>query len=113
MLLEKTIHDPVTGRCLNHGTWNYKPPTSRDIPIDFRVKFVENKPNMIGFLGCKAVGEPPLNLSSSIWFALKHAISSAREDRGVKGYFKFDLPATIDNIQQACLIDPLEFKLKE
>jgi xanthine dehydrogenase/oxidase len=111
ILLEKSIYDPTSGKCLNSGTWEYKPPTSRDIPIDFRVKMIENKPNPVGILGSKSAGEPPLILCSSIWMAIKHAIASAREDRGVKGYFQLDLPATLDQIQKACLVDPFEFKL--
>jgi xanthine dehydrogenase/oxidase len=84
---------------------------SRDIPVDFRVKMIENKPNPVGILGSKSAGEPPLVLCSSVWMALKHAIASAREDRGVQGYFQLDLPATVDEIQKASLVEPLEFKL--
>lgn len=109
--LEKSIYDPKTGKCLNHGTWDYKPPQVKDIPVDFRVKFVENKPNPVGVLGSKSAGEPPLFLSNSILFAIKHAIASAREDRGHTGHFKFDIPASVDAIQQACLVDPSEFSI--
>ena len=111
VLLEKTILDPVTGKCLNNGTWEYKPPTTTDIPVDFRVKFVQNKPNPVGVLGSKAIGEPPLVLCTSIMFALRDAISSARKDQGVTGHFRLDLPAMVDDIQEACLVKPLDFKL--
>lgn len=109
MLLEKAIYDPETGKCLNNGTWEYKPPMPKDVPMDFRVKFVENKPNPMGVLGSKAVGEPPLILSNSILFAIRHAISSARQDKGVTGHFRLDLPASVDKIQQACLVESNEF----
>lgn len=110
MLMEKTVYDPETGRCLNNGTWDYKPPLVKDIPVDFRITFLENKPNEVGVLGSKAVGEPPLLLSSSILFALREAINSAREDKGVRGHFKLDLPATPETVQQACLVDSSLFK---
>jgi xanthine dehydrogenase/oxidase len=111
-LLEKTIYDPDTGVCLNNGTWNYKPPSVKDIPIDFRVTFLENKPNHIGILGSKACGEPPLVMSNSIIFAVKEAIKAAREDRGSMDYFKLDAPATVDCVQEACLLNPYnDFKL--
>jgi xanthine dehydrogenase/oxidase len=111
-LLEKTIYDPETGKCLNNGTWFYKPPQPKDIPIDFRISFVKNKPNPLGYFGSKAIGEPPLHLSNSIVFALKHAISSARQDRGVHGYFKLEVPITIDKVQEACLLDSCAFVFK-
>lgn len=110
ILLEKCIYDPESGQCVNNGTWEYKPPTSRDIPVDFRIKFLENRPNPLGVLGSKAVGEPPLVLSNSVLYALRQAIASARQDRGQTGHFRLDLPASIDCVQEACLINPSEFK---
>lgn len=80
-----------------------------DIPIDFRVKLAENRKNAVGVLGSKAVGEPPLILSCSVLNAMRQAIASAREDRGVTGHFQFNLPATVDNVQATCLVDPKEF----
>jgi xanthine dehydrogenase/oxidase len=109
ILLEKSVYDPESGKCLNNGTWEYKPPMAGDIPLDFRVKLAENKTNVAGVLGAKAIGEPPLVLSSSIAYAIRHAIASARADRGSHGHFSFNLPATVDNVQTACLIDPKEF----
>lgn len=113
-LLEKSVYDSETGKCLNNGTWEYKPPMAGDIPIDFRVKLADNKINEVGVLGSKGIGEPPLILSNSLVHAIRNAIRSAREDRGVKGHFELHLPATVDNIQTACLVEPLNdfgFKL--
>ena len=36
---EETKYDPDTSELLNHDTWEYKPPCSRDIPEDFRITF--------------------------------------------------------------------------
>ena len=33
----------------------YKPPSSKDIPIDFRVELLKDAPNPIGVLGSKGV----------------------------------------------------------
>ena len=38
-LLEKVRYNPETGKLLTNGTWEYKPPMSKDIPIDFRITF--------------------------------------------------------------------------
>lgn len=110
VLLEKSIYDPDTGKCLNNGTWEYKPPMAGDIPVDFRVRLAENKTNVVGVLGSKAVGEPPLILSTSLLLAIRHAIAAARADRGLTGHFQFDLPATVDNVQSACSLDFTQLK---
>lgn len=52
-LTEKLIHDPQTGRNLTNGTWEYKPPCSKDIPVDFRVSLLKNAPNPLGVLRSK------------------------------------------------------------
>src|SRR5262249_27890056 len=92
-LLEKLKYDPVTGECLTNGTWEYKPPSTRDIPADFRVEFLGNNPNPLGVLGSKVVGEPPLCLSSSVLFAVKRAIEAARADSGPsKEFFQLNSP---------------------
>lgn len=53
----------------------------------------------------QAIGEPPLFLSASIFFAIKNAIYSAREDAGITGYFRLDAPATVEKIRLACQDD--------
>lgn len=50
----------------------------------------------------QAVGEPPLFLSASVFFAIKDAISSARFDAGLKGTFRLDSPASSERIRMAC-----------
>lgn len=110
-LFEKVRYDPKTGICLTNGTWEYKPPTSKDIPVDFRVTFLDNAPNPMGVLGSKCIGEPPLCLSPSIVFAVKRAIEAAREEAGNTDYFGLDSPATVEVIQQLCLLDYKQFLL--
>ena len=51
----------------------------------------------------QAVGEPPLFLAASVFFAIKEAIRAAREERGHPTYFQFDSPATVERIRMACL----------
>ena len=34
----------------------YKPPASKDIPIDFRIALLKDAPNPIGILGTKGTG---------------------------------------------------------
>jgi len=52
----------------------------RDIPQDFRIStFRDAKyPNLKTIHSSKGVGEPPLFLGSSVFFAIRDAIKSAR-----------------------------------
>ncbi|PSN50798.1 Xanthine dehydrogenase/oxidase [Blattella germanica] len=61
----------------------------------------------------QAVGEPPLFLASSIFFAIKEAILSARKnEKGLKEMFRLDSPATAARIRMAC-IDNITAKFPE
>jgi xanthine dehydrogenase/oxidase len=111
-LMEKVRYDPSTGVCLTNGTWEYKPPTTKDIPVDFRVTFLDQTPNPgVGVLGSKCIGEPPLCLSPCVAFAVKRAIEAARYEIGNQHFFALNSPATVEAIQQLCLVDYKQFML--
>jgi xanthine dehydrogenase/oxidase len=61
-LTENLIYDPKTAELLTNRTWNYKPPGAKDIPVDFRIKLMQKKPNPFGVLRSKGVGEPPVTM---------------------------------------------------
>lgn len=51
----------------------------------------------------QAVGEPPLFLASSIYFAIREAIKAARKDASLAPTaFKLTAPATSAKIRMAC-----------
>ena len=52
-LTEKIKYDAKSGENLIASTWEYKPPTSKDIPIDFRIQLLKDAPNPMGVLGSK------------------------------------------------------------
>jgi xanthine dehydrogenase/oxidase len=115
-----TEHQLVTaeGRVLSDGTWEYKPPCSKTIPVDFRVTLVPAPPDTrslgpTGVDSSKGVGEPAFVLAVSALFAVRHAITAARADRGNEDWFDLDAPATPGLVQSACLIDPAELALGE
>lgn len=72
------------GQLLTNRTWNYKTPGAKDIPIDFRVKFIEteNTNNRVGVLRSKATGEPAVALGYVVVCALRHALNSVLKDNG-------------------------------
>lgn len=51
---------------------------------------------------CQAVGEPPLFLAASVFYAIKDAITAARTESGLTGPFRLDSPATPERIRNAC-----------
>lgn len=57
-------------------------------------------------LFAQAVGEPPLFLAASIFFAIKDAIHAARAknpDCKMEKLFRLDSPATPEKIRNACV----------
>ena len=108
-MTERVVYDPSSGQLLTHNTWEYKPPSSQDIPIDFRVELLKNAPNPLGILRSKACGEPPQCMSCSVLFAIKRAIESARAEIQQQQVFGLSGPATVEAIQQTCMVDPSQF----
>jgi len=106
---EKITYDPATGEKLSRGTWNYKVPLHRDIPVDFRVTMMKNAAHPFGVLRSKATGEPPLCMSVSVLFAIRNAIDAARDDGGNVEWYQLDGPATIDKIHKKMLTNSAQF----
>ncbi|XP_070578679.1 xanthine dehydrogenase/oxidase-like [Ptychodera flava] len=90
------------GVLLTRGPGMYKIPGFGDVPTVFNVSLLSNAPNKRAIYSSKAVGEPPLMLATSVFFAIKDAIASARTDSGITGTFRLDSPATAEAIRMAC-----------
>lgn len=98
-LQEELIYDKTNGQLLTNRTWNYKPPTAKDIPIDFRIKFMHNSSNPFGVLRSKATGEPSTCMSIVTLFAVRDAIDAARKDAGLTDpWYELHTPATVEKI---------------
>jgi xanthine dehydrogenase large subunit len=87
------------GELRTHAPSTYKIPTSSDVPPEFHVTLLESGANRENSIyRSKAVGEPPLMLSLSVFHALRDAIHS------VDGYGKLPLlqaPATPEAVLRA------------
>jgi len=97
------------GRLNSDNTWRYKPPAVPTIPLRFNTHLfprdlanVPENPNEV--MSAKEVGEPPLVLASTVFFAVKQAIRASRLERGLDGLFTLDAPATVQAVQQACAL---------
>jgi xanthine dehydrogenase/oxidase len=113
MTTEQLMYEP-DGRLYSNGTWEYKPPTSKSIPIDFRVTISRGgRPNKddAAVAGSRALGEPPFVLSTSVFFAIKQAIMAARRDQGDDSWFTMTAPATVGRIREHCRVDRRAMRL--
>ncbi|PIK60355.1 putative xanthine dehydrogenase/oxidase [Apostichopus japonicus] len=100
-VLEDYRYSP-TGELLTIGPGGYKVPLCNNVPSIFNVSLLHSAPNPRAICSSKAVGEPPFLLACSVLMAIKSAISSARADEGLTGYFPMFIPAVPDRIRLAC-----------
>ena len=123
ILSEKLVFEPKTatpnplnpsseGALNTLNTWTYKPPAVCSIPLELNTHLfprdlvaVPPSPND-GVFSSKEVGEPPLVLAASVFFAAKAAIRASRLERGLSGLFRFDAPATVQEVQRVCEVSP-------
>ncbi|XP_077993141.1 xanthine dehydrogenase/oxidase-like [Glandiceps talaboti] len=91
------------GQLLTCGPVSYNVPRIRHIPRAFNVNLLPNSenPEMMVF-SSKGIGEPPLFLSASVFFAVNEAIRAARAEIGLEEDFNLSSPATQKNIRIAC-----------
>ena len=80
-MMEQLVHSP-DGNLLTKGPGAYKIPGFGDIPSEFNVSLLRGASNPRAVFSSKAVGEPPLFLAASVFFAVKSAIREARRDEG-------------------------------
>jgi xanthine dehydrogenase large subunit len=64
------------GKLMTHAPSTYKIPGVSDCPEDFRVKLYDNANVTDSIHRSKAVGEPPLLLPFSVFFAIRDAVSA-------------------------------------
>ncbi|KFR05533.1 Xanthine dehydrogenase/oxidase [Nipponia nippon] len=100
--MEELRYSPE-GNLYSRGPGMYKIPAFGDIPTEFYVSLLRDCPNSKAVYSSKAVGEPPLFLSASVFYAIKDAIYSARKDSGLTELFRLDSPATPERIRNACV----------
>jgi xanthine dehydrogenase/oxidase len=115
VLSESLVFQPdgdERGRLNTTNTWRYKPPATTTIPLELNVYLfprelagdVPENPNNL--FSAKEIGEPPLVLANTVFFAIKAAIRASRLERGLPGLFRFDAPATVQEVRRACALPP-------
>ncbi|KAJ2070072.1 hypothetical protein GGH13_004290 [Coemansia sp. S155-1] len=101
---EEFLYFPSTGRLFTTGPGNYKIPSAMDIPRDFRVELLEGADTsaLKTIFSSKGVGEPPLFLGASVFFALRDAVLAKRRQEGVSVPLYMESPATPEILRMAC-----------
>lgn len=83
------------GSLRTHAPSTYKIPACADLPRDFRVAFYGGRNREPTVHRSKAVGEPPLMLGMSVFFALKDAIAATADHHASP---HLDAPATPERV---------------
>ncbi len=93
---EELVWHPTSGKLTTHAPSTYKIPTANDCPPVFNVKLFDG-PNVEDSIHrSKAVGEPPLLLPFSVFFAIRDAVSAV-------GGHRIDPPLTAPATSEAIL----------
>ncbi|WP_295749771.1 xanthine dehydrogenase molybdopterin binding subunit [Undibacterium sp.] len=85
-----------SGKLMTHAPSTYKIPAISDCPEDFRVALFKNSNVQDSIHRSKAVGEPPLLLPFSVFFAIRDAVASV-------GAYKFNPPLNSPATSEAIL----------
>lgn len=73
---EELVWHPQSGKLTTHAPSTYKIPTANDCPPVFNVRLFDGPNREDSIHRSKAVGEPPLLLPFSVFFAIRDAISA-------------------------------------
>jgi len=76
LTMEELVWHPKTGLLTTHAPSTYKIPTANDCPPVFDVRLYQNTNVEDSIHRSKAVGEPPLLLAFSVFFAIRDAVSA-------------------------------------
>uniref|UniRef100_A0A4W5RKK7 xanthine dehydrogenase n=1 Tax=Hucho hucho TaxID=62062 RepID=A0A4W5RKK7_9TELE len=90
------------GVLMTRGPSQYKIPALCDVPPQLNVHLLANAQNPHAIYNSKGIGEPPVFLASTIFFAIKEAVAAARRERGLGDSFPLSSPATAERIRMAC-----------
>ena len=96
---EELVWHPQSGALLTHAPSTYKIPTANDAPPDFRTALWQQPNAKDSIHRSKAVGEPPLLLGFSAFFAIRDAVAAAAGDG--RADVPLNAPATPEAILRA------------
>jgi len=92
----------ASGHLNTIGAGKYHIPSVSSVPLQMNITLLKDCRNPKTVYSSRGIGEPPLLLSSAVFFAIRNAVKSARADAGFSPDFVFDSPATVHKILLAC-----------
>ncbi len=105
---EESLWHRGSGQLFTRGPGTYKIPGFRDIPQEFNVSLLQDArwEHLRTIQRSRGVGEPPLFMGSSVFFAIRDALRAARAQHGVEDVLSLQSPATPERIRVSCA-DPI------
>ena len=105
---EESLWHRASGQIFTRGPGTYKIPGFRDIPQIFNVSLLKGVTweNLRTIQRSRGVGEPPLFMGSSVFFAIRDALKAARKQYGEHEVLSLRSPATPERIRISCA-DPI------
>lgn len=106
--LEESLWLRASGQLATRGPGTYKIPAFRDIPQVFNVSLLKDVDwaHLRTIQRSRGVGEPPLFMGSSVFFAIRDALKAARRQWGLRAPLSLQSPATVERIRLSCA-DPI------
>ncbi|WP_375138815.1 xanthine dehydrogenase molybdopterin binding subunit [Piscinibacter defluvii] len=98
LTMEELVWHPQSGLLTTHAPSTYKIPTANDCPAQFTTRLFENTNVEDSIHRSKAVGEPPLLLPFSVFYAIRDAVSAVGGHRVDP---PLSAPATSESILRA------------
>ena len=98
LTMEELVWHPQSGKLMTHAPSTYKIPTANDCPPVFNVRLFDGRNAEDSIHRSKAVGEPPLLLPFSVFFAIRDAVSAVG---GHRASVPLRAPATSEAILNA------------
>jgi xanthine dehydrogenase/oxidase len=105
---EESLWHRGSGQLFTRGPGTYKIPGFRDIPQEMNISLLKGVEweNLRTIQRSRGVGEPPLFMGSSVFFAIRDALKAARKQYGVDDVLSLQSPATPERIRISCA-DPI------
>jgi xanthine dehydrogenase/oxidase len=90
------------GKIFTRGPGTYKIPGFKNVPLNLNIHLLPGSANPLAVHGSKGIGEPPLFMGASVYFAVREAVADARSEVGLKDFFRMNSPATCERIRMSC-----------
>ena len=102
--MEESLWLRRTGQIFTRGPGAYKIPGFRDIPQEMNISLLKdvNWEHLRTIQRSRGVGEPPLFLGASVFFAIRGALKAARRQEGCEEVLALQSPATVERIRVSC-----------